>query len=65
MRKGDGSLFPLPKITTKYCRKKSKSGVRIDIWTHLMRGCIIMYTNLKGVCQKWQKEKYTMKFFKR
>ena len=40
-------------------------GVRIDIWTHLMRGCIIMYTNLKGVCQKWQKEKYTMKILKR
>lgn len=43
----------------------NKFGVRIDIWTHLMRGCIIMYTNLKGVCQKWQKEKYTMKILKR
>lgn len=43
----------------------NENGVRIDIWTHLMRGCIIMYTNLKGVCQKWQKEKYTMKILKR
>lgn len=45
--------------------KKMRIGVIIDIWTHLMRGCIIMYTNLKGVCQKWQKEKYTMKILKR
>ena len=45
--------------------KEEKNGVIIDIWTHLMRGCIIMYTNLKGVCQKWQKEKYTMKILKR
>ena len=24
-----------------YCDDKSKDGVRIDIWTHFMRGCII------------------------
>ena len=29
----------------KYKKENCSSGVRIDIWTHLMRGCIINYVH--------------------
>ena len=34
------------KIIVKHiCIKQVKCGVRIDIWTHFMRGCIIDYVH--------------------